>query len=155
MPAPLTKDDVMANSFRVIRQLVAMLLLTSVAASGCGPNSTQDGVAMTNLGRAYIDFEKAKGKGPENADEWAKWVRATGNEERAEEILRACSEGGTYVFYWGVSPSAVGDAANTVLGYPRDAPRQGGSIVFCDGHVSRRNAAEFANAKKPEQAPAK
>lgn len=58
-------------------------------------------------------------------------------------------DGGLVIFWGGSAPSA--GAGARVLAYEKDAPEQGGFVLFQDGTVKHLSAAEFQAAPKAGQ----
>jgi hypothetical protein len=58
---------------------------------------------------------------------------------------------GHVVVQWGAPLTPAAGAAPAVLAYEKDAPQQGGFVLFQDGTVKHLSAAEFQAAPKVGQ----
>ncbi|MCI0642560.1 MAG: hypothetical protein L0Y72_22365 [Gemmataceae bacterium] len=60
-------------------------------------------------------------------------------------------DAGDIVVVWGVKIRDDPQAGRLVLGYEKDAPKEGGFVLLVDGQVKKMSAAEFAAAPKAKR----
>jgi hypothetical protein len=101
---------------------------------------------LHKLGLLYHSALMMNRNGPANAEELA----AVAEDKEGQQAIRGVKEG-RYVLLWNVK--LLGHPHGTdqlVLGYEKDAPTQGGCVLFLDGHVARKSAQEFGGLPKPK-----
>jgi hypothetical protein len=140
---------------RIVRILAATVALLALAAAGCG-NVQKAGqrVKASNdlkqLGLLYHNYWAAfAGKGPSGPKDpdFVKMVASDG----AKPLLDAV-DSGKYVLYWGVSMADLRNSkagmSNTILGYEKDVPTAGGTVLMADASTQVMTADDFKSAAK-------
>ncbi|OAI40854.1 hypothetical protein AYO40_04130 [Planctomycetaceae bacterium SCGC AG-212-D15] len=127
-----------------------IILVCCALLPGCGKvreaaQKAKDATELKYIGLAYLNFNDANGgKAPKNAEDLDPYLT---DAPSASKGLKD----GKYVFIWGIAVMDIakaGGTADTVIGYEKDAPTQGGSVLFADGSVKRISAEEFKTARK-------
>jgi hypothetical protein len=130
--------------------LAALAVLSSVLACGAmGKASARQKAVndMKQLGMMYHNFHDAKARGPESAAEWNALVS-----DPEEKALVSAVAAGEYVIYWNVKfPTLTAGTQNTVLGYEKKVPTEGGTVLMADGSVQQMTAEDFAAAPKADK----
>lgn len=95
------------------------------------------------VGIAYFKFCEARPQGPAKAEDLTPLLAGTPE-------AKAKLTDGSIVFIYGVGVRdlAADDPGNTVVAYERDAPAQGGAVLFGDGSVRTVTAAEFPTLRQ-------
>jgi len=106
------------------------------------PAANRDALAndLKQIGTAYLNAA-ITGQPPHNAKDLGM------NQGKMGQAIND----GTYVILWGADPArpGPGGAANTILGYVKDAPEKGGVVLMLDGTVNlKMTAEEFKAAPK-------
>jgi hypothetical protein len=98
---------------------------------------------LKQIGLAYHNFVSAMGKPPTSAADLEPYL------EKDSKVPAAIKDG-TYVVYWNVKfTDLTNGTSNTLLGYEKDAPTQGGAVLFADGSAKTLTVEDFAKAAKP------
>jgi hypothetical protein len=98
---------------------------------------------LKQIGLAYHNYVSAMGKPPASAADIEPYL------EKDSKVPAALKDG-TYVVYWNVKfTDLTNGTSNTLLGYEKDAPAQGGAVLFADGSAKPVTAEDFAKAAKP------
>lgn len=136
-----------------IRPDVCLVVAVTLAAAGCGGESTgDDREAMADLnqiGLSYWSFIDIHKRPPANADDLIATVAEEDRKVTAAIAQRI--KDGKYVVFWNVDLRPLGAAGkDVVLAYHKDVPTKGGMVVTAtpDAANTRRMTAEEFKAAK-------
>jgi hypothetical protein len=125
-------------------EVIALAALWMVA--GCGANSVSNATAspqtaeLQQIWDVYTSFVSEKKRAP------ARLADVKGYGTAFPEGLRAVQEG-RCVVVWGLA-DPTGAGAKQILAYEKEAPIQGGLVLFGDGTIKSLTAEEFREAPK-------
>jgi hypothetical protein len=94
------------------------------------------------LGLAYHNFVDASKKPPAKMEELAPYL------EKDAKLTDALTQGRCVVIWKSTFQAMKAGAANTILGYEKDAPASGGLVLMADGNVRTMTADEFKKAPR-------
>jgi hypothetical protein len=101
---------------------------------------------LKQIGLAYHNYAATNGKPPAKAEDLAPFY------ENDAAITAALREG-QYVIFWNASfQKMTQGTSNTILGYEKATPDQGGLVLMADGSVKTMTAKEFKEAPKADGA---
>ena len=134
--------------------MMISVALFALLTAGCGKvrqaalhqKQTND---LKHLGLMYQNYlDSNGGKAPANADELMKMAQS---DPQAAQVVQA-AKSGQYVILWGSTMEAMRKTppgtSGTILGYEKDVPTAGGSVLMGDTSVKNMTAAEFKSAPK-------
>jgi hypothetical protein len=133
-------------------QTVALLAVVVALLFGCGgvrqaAQNQKRANQLKAIGLAYHNCNDDQQRGPGNADELRKYL------EGFEDAYKAVKAGDIVVLWGARIPADFPQGTpNTVLGYDKAVPANGGTVLMGDGSTRTMTAAEFAAAPKPQQA---
>ncbi len=136
-----------------VRSSAAVLL--TLAAFGCGRGGGGDGgtggggggradpaadAELKHIGMAYHNYYDARKKGPPDADALRPLLAG---DEGAYQGLKD----GRYRFVWNADLLKNLPSEETILAYQKDAPSQGGLVLYLDGSRKTLTAEQFKTAR--------
>jgi hypothetical protein len=130
----------------LIAALVLVLLLTKDSGPGSPPEDPRAANDLRDIGMAYHMYSSDFRRPPAGAHDLRDEMEMQANPSARDGI-----QSGRYVVYWNANiPNDFPmGTSNTVLGYERDVPVRGGSVLMADGAVKTVSAQEFRNLPRP------
>jgi hypothetical protein len=119
--------------------LAACVLLSTGVARAADKITTND---LKEIGLAYHSYFDKNKKGPAKADDLASFLDAT-NRKKLIDALKA--EDVVFIYNVGILDMIDG-TSNTLIAYVKDAPKDGGLVLYGDGSVKTMKADEFKKA---------
>jgi hypothetical protein len=131
--------------------LAACCLLSAGAAGRAADKDKPTSNELKQIGVAFFSYHDANRKGPAKAEDLAPYFDKE-NRERMVGLMK--SEAVVFIFNVGILEMPEG-TSNTVLAYVKEAPKEGGLVLYGDGSVKTLKADEFKKATlaKPKAKP--
>jgi hypothetical protein len=95
---------------------------------------------LKEIGLSYLNHASS-GRSPSRLEDMTDLKRD------APRIYQAIADG-QYVVFWNANLNTPAGTSNTILGYVKGAPTQGGVVLFLDGSVRNITAQEFQTFAK-------
>lgn len=129
----------------------ALVVAACALTLGCGKvreaaQNAKTANELRAIGLACHNYwDKNPGKGPAKAEDLDPFLLEF-------PVASKGLKDGTFVLFWGTSLTELMkgsvSTSDVVLGYEKDAPAKGGSVLMADGSVRRMTADDFKAAKK-------
>jgi hypothetical protein len=127
------------------QNFIALILLTSLALSGCSETETVHALDPTAqnlqyLSEAYGSYAAEKRKSPRSGDDLAPYLKSYGD---PAEILRSPHDAQPYVIHWGARLESSPDATGKVFIHEQTGVEGQRWVLFTDGSIDKIDQARF------------
>jgi len=129
------------------RCLQATLMFPVLLLVGCGGPVRRYDNELRQFGLAYIAYNDAVRKGPSKVDDLGPYM------ENNQTVLNLVRNGEIVLIFGARIPADLPEgSSNTLLGYIKEAPERGGSVLLGDGSTRLVTKEEFAKLPRPKKA---